>query len=123
MFKNFLLVASGGAVGAALRYCLVLAGMAMGASGRLSTFFINVVGSFVLGVLTSAFETGSWMLFAGVGLCGAFTTFSTYSVQTVRLLQDGRYGAAALYAVGTVIACLLFAWLGFAAGHKLQTLF
>lgn len=120
MLKNFLLVASGGAAGAILRYGLGLLGAVIGASGRLSTFIINVIGSFVLGLLISAFESGNWMLFACVGACGAFTTFSTYSVHSIQLLQDGRYGTAALYIIGTVVVCLLFAWLGFAVGHKLQ---
>lgn len=120
MFRNFLFVALGGAVGATLRYGLVLLGAFIGASGQLSTFFINVIGSFVLGILTSAFESGNWMLFAGVGACGAFTTFSTYSVHSIQLFQSGRYGTAILYIAGTVIACLVFAWLGFTLGHKLH---
>ena len=60
------------------------------------------------------------MLFACVGLCGAFTTFSSYSIHSIQLLQDGKYGAAVLYIVGTVVVCLLFAWRGFAVGRKLQ---
>lgn len=119
LLKNFLLVALGGALGAALRYGVVILSSALGASGQIATFLINVIGSFILGFLTSACAPGSMMLFATVGVCGAFTTFSTYSVQSVALLQDGRYGAAAAYILGTVVICLIFAWLGIIAGQKL----
>lgn len=118
MLKNFLSVALGGAVGATLRYGFVLLGALIGASGQLSTFFINIIGSFFLGLLTSLSGSANWMLFAGVGACGAFTTFSTYSVHSVQLLQNGRYCAAALYILGTVTVCFAFAWLGFELGRK-----
>lgn len=121
MLKNFLFVALGGAFGAALRYGIGILGSALGASGQIATFFINVLGSFVLGLLTSACTPGSFMLFATIGVCGAFTTFSTYSVHSVTLLQEGRYGTAALYILGTVVLCLLFAWIGFIAGQRLET--
>ena len=118
MLKNFLFVALGGALGAVLRYGIVLIGNAISASGQLATAFINVIGSFALGFIVSVCPPGSLMLFASIGVCGAFTTFSTYSVQSVQLLQEGSYGTAALYILGTVIVCILFAWLGIAIGHK-----
>ena len=121
MIKNFFVVALGGAFGAVLRYGIVLLGAAFGASGQVATFFINILGSFILGFLTSAFAPGSLMLFATVGVCGAFTTFSTYSVHSVSLLQEGRYWTAAFYIIGTVILCLVFAWLGFLAGQRLSS--
>lgn len=119
MLKNFLFVALGGALGAVMRYGAGLLAAAMGASGHLGTFIINALGSFVLGLLTSACQSGGWMLFAAIGVCGAFTTFSTYSVQAVTLLQQGKIGAASLYIFGTVAVCLLFAWMGYILGSKL----
>lgn len=118
MIRNFLFVALGGALGAALRYGAGLLGAALGASGQVATFFINVIGSFALGLLTAACPPGSLALFASVGVCGAFTTFSTYSVHSLGFLQEGRYGAAAAYIIGTVLVCILFAWAGFAVGHR-----
>lgn len=118
MIKNFLFVAFGGALGATLRYGIVLLGAFLGTSGKIATFFINVLGSLVLGFLTSACPPGSLMLFATIGVCGAFTTFSTYSIHSVTLLQEGRYSAAAAYILGTVILCLLFAWIGYYCGTQ-----
>ncbi len=120
MLKNFIAVAIGGAAGAMLRYGLGLLAAAVGCAGNLATLLINVCGSFALGMLTSCCRPGSWLLFAGIGVCGSFTTFSTYSVQSVTLLQQGRFGAAALYIIGTVCLCLLFAWLGIVAGQKIS---
>ena len=53
------------------------------------------------------------MQFLMVGLGGGFTTFSTFSMQNVRLLQDGKIGIAAAYIIATVIVCVVMAWLGY----------
>jgi fluoride exporter len=109
---RFLLVALGGAVGACLRYAVVLGCTVLGISGPIGIFIINAVGSFALGAITGALPAGSLQLFLAMGVCGAFTTFSTYSVQSVGLIQSGRIGSALLYMVGSVVVCVLFAWLG-----------
>ncbi len=109
---KFLLVALGGALGACLRYAAVLGCTALGISGPIGIFIINAVGSFTLGAITGALPAGSLQLFLAMGVCGAFTTFSTYSVQSVSLLQSGRIFPALLYMLGSVVVCVLFAWLG-----------
>lgn len=120
MIKNFLAVGLGGAFGAMLRYGMTLLGNHIGWSSNLSTFAVNVLGSFVIGVLTLSCEQGTWLLLATVGICGGFTTFSTFSNQTVNLLQQGKLGPALIYALGTLVVCVLAAWLGCMLGQKLR---
>ena len=97
---NVLYVALGGAIGASLRYC---AGLAVG-SGAQATLFVNVAGSLALGVLmgwltTRTAESGNvLMLFLGVGLLGAFTTFSAFSRETVHFFVQGEVLRGAVYA-------------------------
>jgi CrcB protein len=83
------------------------------------TLLINVLGSFVIGwfdVLTGEF--GSWSVpgdaraFVLVGLCGGFTTFSSFSLQTMQLLQGGEVLRAGAYIVGSVVLCLVSVWAG-----------
>ena len=121
MFKNFLFVALGGALGASLRYGVALLGTYLGSSSQRVTFLINIVGSFLLGFLTAMTPSGSLMMFAAIGVCGSFTTFSTYSVHSVALLQEGRYGAAVVYIIGTVILCLILAWAGLIVGQRINS--
>ena len=121
MLKNFMFVALGGALGASLRYGVALLGAYFGTSSHTVTFLINILGSFLLGFLTAMAPPGSLFMFAAIGVCGSFTTFSTYSVHSVTLLQEGRYGAAAVYIVGTVILCLILAWVGIIAGQRMSS--
>lgn len=96
------LVGIGGAVGAVLRY---LVGLAVGSTaGRfpIETLTVNVLGSFALGWVTFAPVGGELLLLIGVGTCGAFTTFSSFSVDTVRLVEEERTALAAIYAVSNV---------------------
>lgn len=118
MIRNFLAVGAGGAIGAMLRYGLTVLGMYLHWPANLSTFVVNALGSFVMGLLVGGCEQGTWMLMATVGVCGGFTTFSTFSMQSVRLLQDGKWAEALLYIPGTLILCILMAWLGFTLGQK-----
>lgn len=110
--RNLLLVGAGGAVGAMMRYGVTLLCVAWQCSATWGTLMVNVVGSFAIGLLTGSVHGTQWLLFATVGLCGGFTTFSTFSMQTLALLQSGQYGQAVLYAVGTGVACVFGAALG-----------
>lgn len=120
MLNNFLLVGAGGAVGAMLRYGMTLLCVMMQWSQNLGTFLVNVIGSFAIGILVSVVDQSSWLLMATVGICGGFTTFSTFSLQTVQLLQQGKYGMAAVYIVATAVLCVAFAALGCYVGQKLK---
>ena len=120
MFRNFLAVGLGGAIGAMLRYGMTLLGSYFHWPANLSTLSVNVAGSFVMGLLVSCCDNGTWMLLATVGICGGFTTFSTFSMQSVTLLQDGKWGQAALYILGTLVICVVMAWLGCCFGNKMK---
>lgn len=81
-----------------------------------ATVIVNVSGSLLLGFLTGLVlfqqAPGSLTLIAGTGFCGGYTTFSTASVETVRLLQRGRYRAATANALGTLVTTVCAAVLG-----------
>ena len=87
------LVAAGGAVGAVLRHAVYLA-VEREATIPRATLAVNVLGSFALGALIAAGSGDDAVLFFGVGVCGAFTTFSTFSVETVDAIETGDYQAA-----------------------------
>jgi CrcB protein len=115
-----LLICVAGGIGAALR--LILDGLikARIRSGYpVGTTVINVTGSFLLGLLTGLAMSQAmpqpWQLVAGTGLLGGYTTFSTASFETVRLIEDRRYVAAACNGLGMLIAGTAAAALGFAA--------
>jgi len=120
-----LYVALGGAVGAAARYGL--SGWVHSAAGSLlpwGTLFVNVVGSFLLGFSMRYLEftaaTPELRAALTVGFLGAFTTFSTYSYETVTLVQEGAWTRAATYALGSLIMGILFVFLGFAVAQLLS---
>ncbi|ADB31704.1 CrcB protein [Kribbella flavida DSM 17836] len=98
---NLLLVAAGAAVGAPLRYLTdryVVTRVLRGAKPLpWGTLTVNVVGSFVLGLLTGVTDHAV-VLLVGVGFCGAFTTYSTFAAETVQLARSGDHRIAALNA-------------------------
>lgn len=112
-----LCVALGGALGALGRFWanIVISGLA-GASLPYATFAVNVVGSFLIGVLATLLS-GRLALTAFVvtGALGGFTTFSTFSIETVRLIESGRWGEGVGYAILSLVVCVLAAALGIAA--------
>jgi len=117
-------VSATGAVGAVCRY--LLAGVAQRRTASelpWGTFIVNVSGSLVLGVVTGAAlyhalpNTPRTLL--ATGFCGAYTTFSTFTFETVRLLEEGDVGAALANALGSVVAGCAAA----AAGLALAALF
>lgn len=115
---SYMYVMLGGALGAALRYGLSLwmAPIALGLGFPVATLLANVLGSFVLGVLLELCGRGIWpevvRLSVGVGVLGAFTTFSTFSVETEQLWAAGQQNRAVVYAVLSVLGGVLAAFLG-----------
>lgn len=110
--NTVLLVGAGGALGALARYAVGL-----WLPGRTAdTLAVNVLGSFALGALTATLADGTALLTTfGVGFCGAFTTFSSFAVETVTLYEDGERRAAvenaAANLVGALVAVGAGAWL------------
>ncbi|MFT2690346.1 fluoride efflux transporter FluC [Clavibacter zhangzhiyongii] len=120
----FALICVAGGIGAALR--LLVDGAVKGRVGAgypWGTTVINVTGSFGLGLLTGAAAHAGLphdlLLILGGGLMGGYTTFSTASLETVRLAQAGRLGAALANGLGMLVACIAAAGLGLALGAGL----
>lgn len=103
-----LAVAAGGGLGAVARFAL--AGGAAWAPFPAGTLAVNVAGSLALGAFTGVLaRRGASPALRGfllTGLCAGFTTFALFEYETLALLQRGAYGTAALYALGSVLACV-----------------
>jgi len=114
------LVVVGAAAGAPLRYLAdrVLR-VRFGATLPWATFAVNVAGSALLGLVVGAAAPPPLLALVGTGFCGALTTYSTFGAETVALAEDGRPVAAAVNALGSVLACLAAAALGLASGSAL----
>jgi len=116
--KTLLLVAAGGALGAVLRY--MVGNWLPSEPFPWTTLSVNLVGSILLGGLACAAVSHEMvseqvMLFLGIGILGAFTTLSTYSVDSIRLYQNEEWAALAGYVLATSIGgpvLALLSWLG-----------
>jgi len=113
----YLLIALGGAAGSLLRYLVGGAVQRTSASGfPIGTMFVNVSGCFLIGILVRQFlnmqispELRALLI---VGFCGGFTTFSTFSAETLGLIEGGEYGRAASYIILSVVLCLAATFMG-----------
>lgn len=107
---SVLCVGAGGFVGAVSRYGLGLIPLASGLP--LVTLLINLVGSVVIGAVAEAASLTPTalpreaVLFLKVGLCGGFTTFSTFSLETLELIEGGQWAMAGGYALASVVLCV-----------------
>jgi CrcB protein len=124
---TYLWVAIGGAIGSVARFWA--GGVAVAALGEAfpwGTLFVNVLGSLIIGA-TAALTgpegrlavPGDARVFVMVGLCGGFTTFSSFSLQTLGLMQDGAWLRAGANVVASVLLCLIAVWAGHAAASRL----
>ena len=126
--SSILYVALGGAIGASARH--LLGGLIYRAAGPAfpyGTLSANVVGSFLMGILIAWLAARSsgdsaWRLFIGVGLLGGFTTFSSFSLEAILMLEKKAYGAFAAYVGGSVILSLLALMLGLMLARKVFAL-
>lgn len=119
MLKNILIVGLGGAAGSILRYLATLAGNALHCASWIATLSVNGIGSFLIGLFMAACTSGDWKLMLTVGLCGGFTTYSTFSAQSLEMLRSGNFLNACVYIIGTILLCLFFVWAGIFVGTKL----
>ena len=116
-------VALGGALGSVARYaCSITAARWLGAGFPWGTLFVNVTGSFAIGLLAALVTADGRPLlgadaraFVIVGVLGGFTTFSSFSLETLNLARSGALGLAILNVAGSVVLCLAAVSLGFAS--------
>jgi CrcB protein len=116
----YLLIAFGGAVGSVLRYIVGRVIQGTSASGfPVGTMVVNVSGCFLIGILLRHFlnmqASAELRAFLVVGFCGGFTTFSTFSGETIGLIEGGEYVRAVTYIVVSVVLCLTATFAGIAA--------
>ena len=118
----YLWVTLGSAIGGLLRYTITRWTMHISLSFPYGTIFINVLGSFVIGYFgTLTLQSGKYpasdnlRLFVMMGICGGFTTFSSFSLQTFDLMRSGAWGRALANVVLSVVLCVA----AVAAGHRL----
>lgn len=117
MFSNFLAVGAGGAIGAMGRYAVGLIPALQRGAFPLHTLLINLGGAILIGMAVASAQrwtdlSPTLLLFWRVGICGGFTTFSTFSLESLTLLEHGRTELFALYALLSVALCLVGVWLG-----------
>ncbi|MBR5117793.1 MAG: fluoride efflux transporter CrcB [Muribaculaceae bacterium] len=108
MLKDLLYVGIGGAIGSILRYLVSLAVKYGGTGFPWATFIVNIAGCLVIGLIFGITSrnpnfSSHLNLLLAVGLCGGFTTFSTFSKECLQLLQTGNHWMCALYIVGSVV--------------------
>jgi CrcB protein len=120
-----LLIFVGGGIGSLLRYALsrwvnntIISHFPFG------TFMVNMIGCFLIGFIifyTERYQehVQEWRLLLVTGLCGGFTTFSSFSVENVQLINDGRAGVAFLYSIGSIALGFLATYGGLLAGRNI----
>ncbi|MCM1115082.1 MAG: fluoride efflux transporter CrcB [Clostridium sp.] len=109
---NCLFVGLGGFVGAILRYLISLIPIKNPASFPVNTFIINIAGAFAIGCIAFAVSKNEnidpkLLLFLKVGICGGFTTFSTFSLETAELIKGGSVVTAVVYVIASVALSVL----------------
>ena len=123
--KALIFIAMGGAIGAVLRYGASLSVYSiMGRGFPSGTLFVNVTGSLLMGLLgvlmLERFNIGpEWRAAVLVGVLGSFTTFSTFSIETLNLLEQGDVMRAVTNIVLSVLVCLVAVWFGVLIGRQI----
>lgn len=118
-------IAGGGAIGALLRFWISNGVYSfMGRDFPYGTLVVNVVGSFAMGIgfillVERVALAPEWRAFLLVGLLGALTTFSTFSIETLNLIESGALTKAAINMVGSVLVCVVAVWGGVILARQL----
>ncbi len=111
---SFLAVAAGGAVGAACRYAVSLIPLKSGFPWL--TLVTNIIGALLIGFIVGAAQrrglSQNAVLFLKTGVCGGFTTFSTFSLEALTLAEEGRKAESAVYIAASVVCCIAGVWFG-----------
>ena len=118
IIRNILAVGAGSFIGGVARYLVSLAMKGIGKGFPWATLCVNLLGCLLIGLLwgilsRNASESTSWGLFLTVGLCGGFTTFSTFSKEALTMLQAGQICGFATYVIVSIIAGIALVALGY----------
>ena len=128
--QSYFWIGLGSALGGMARYwCSGMVAMLIGETFPWGTLVVNVVGCFIIGFF-AAITGPDGRLFVGtlprqfvmVGLCGGYTTFSSFGLQTLNLVNEGDWASAGLNISASVILCLLAVWVGHIAAVQLNVL-
>jgi CrcB protein len=130
MLARYILIAVGGALGSVLRFFLSnYCNVQIGGIFPWGIMIVNVTGSFAIGFLFALTEPGGrWFAspltrdFLMIGICGGYTTFSSFSLNTLNLARDGEWLRAGGNIVGSVVLCLAAVWLGHVAAAAVNQL-
>ena len=126
----YIWIALGSAIGGMARYwCSGASALLLGETFPWGTLIVNVVGSLIIGFVATLtgpdgriFVSTTARQFMMVGLCGGYTTFSSFSLQTLNLMNDGQWLYATLNIGASVILCLVAVWLGHVAAVHVNAL-
>jgi fluoride exporter len=118
---SYFWIAIGSALGGVARYwCSGVAARLVGETFPWGTLIVNIVGSFIIGFFATltgpdgrVFVSSTARQFVMIGICGGYTTFSSFSIQTLNLVQDGEWFRAGANIVLSVICCLVAVWAGY----------
>jgi fluoride exporter len=125
MIRTLLIVGSGGFIGSALRYLVqVYAEKLMSSTFPIGTMLVNIAGSFLIGIIYAIAEKGNlmspeWRIFLTIGICGGFTTFSTFAIDNLNLLRDNSLIYLLLYSGGSIFLGISAAYLGIISARAL----
>lgn len=113
---NLIAVGIGGLIGSVLRYSVALIPIYTGLF-PLKTFIVNFLGSFIIGCTGQYMALQPeipqhWVLFVQVGICGGFTTFSTFSLEAYNMIHQNQYGMALFYMGASIALCIFAVFMG-----------
>lgn len=119
---NYLMVALGGAVGATGRYAISL--LPARTAFPILTFITNIIGAVLIGLVVGVYASRpnasqNGLLFLKTGVCGGFTTFSTFSLEAWTLFEQGKTGVGIAYSVLSVLCCIAGVYIGRLIGERL----
>jgi CrcB protein len=128
--QNYLLIGLGSALGGMARYwCSGMAATLIGETFPWGTLIVNVIGSLIIGFFATMtgpdgriFVGSEARQFVMIGLCGGYTTFSSFSLQTLSLVNEGEWLNAGFNIGASVVLCLLAVWLGHIAALQMNAL-
>ena len=119
MLQNMMLIGAGGFLGSVMRYgSNQMMVKLFDSTHPIGTFFVNIAGSFLIGLVLGMFEKGAmmsmnWKLFLAVGFCGGFTTFSAFALENLNFLQSQQFMLSFLYVGVSLILGLAAVYFGF----------